>query len=334
MSNNSTKFLVKDQDVGNRLDIILVKLFPNLSRSNLKKFIEQRQVKVNDSIVVSASKKLKGNDSVEVNLIPQNVIKILPANIKLNIVYEDKDILIINKPAGMVVHPGAGNHNNTLVNALIYKYKKKLSNVNGDTRPGIVHRIDKETSGLLVVAKNNNAHSSLGKQFSNHTIKRKYQALSWGILRPLSGRIETLISRSRKNRQLMSATEISGKKAITNYKTINVFEIKDIPKISFIECELETGRTHQIRVHMAYKGCSLLGDQQYGKKNLKFKKINEEFENKLKVLNRQALHAKSLGFIHPSTKKFISFESKLPQDFKKILDLLNKLSNLNTKFSL
>ena len=254
-------------------------------------------------------------------------IKILPANIKLNVVYEDKDILIVNKPAGMVVHPGAGNYSNTLVNALMYKYKKKLSNINGTTRPGIVHRIDKETSGLLVVAKNNNAHSDLGKQFSDHTIKRTYQALSWGILRPLNGRIETLIGRSRKNRQLMSVTEISGKKAATNYRTIKVFEIKDVPKISFIECELETGRTHQIRVHMAYKKCSLLGDRQYGKKNLKFKKINEDFENKLKILNRQALHAKSLGFIHPTTKKFISFESKLPQDFKKILDLLNKLSH-------
>ena len=327
MSDNSTKFLITDQDAGSRLDIVLVKLLPSFSRSNLKKIIELKQVKINNSIVESASKKLKENDNVEINLIFKDKIKILPADIKLNIVYEDKDILIVNKPAGMVVHPGAGNYNNTLVNALIYKYKKKLSNVNGSTRPGIVHRIDKETSGLLVVAKNNNAHSNLGKQFSDHSIKRTYQALSWGILRPLNGRIESLIGRSRKNRQLMSVTEISGKKAVTNYKTVKVFEIKDIPKISFIECELETGRTHQIRVHMAYKGCSLLGDQQYGKKNIKFKKINEDFENKLKVLNRQALHAKSLGFVHPTTKKFMSFESKLPQDFKKILDLLNKLSH-------
>jgi 23S rRNA pseudouridine1911/1915/1917 synthase len=327
MSDNSNKFLITDQDVGNRLDVVLVKLLPNLSRSNLKKIIELKQVKINNSVVVYASKKLKKNDNIEINLITNDEIKILPSNIKLNIVYEDKDILIVNKPAGMVVHPGAGNRDNTLVNALIYKYKKKLSDINGNTRPGIVHRIDKETSGLLVVAKNNNAHSSLGKQFSDHTIKRTYQGLSWGILRPLNGRIETLIGRSRKNRQLMSVTEISGKKAITNYKTVKVFEIKDIPKISFIECKLETGRTHQIRVHMAYKGCSLLGDQQYGKKNLKFKKINKDFENKLKILNRQALHAKSLGFIHPTTKKFVSFETKLPLDFKKILNLLNKLSH-------
>jgi 23S rRNA pseudouridine1911/1915/1917 synthase len=264
---------------------------------------------------------------VEINLIPTQEIEILPKKIKIDIVHEDKDILIVNKPAGMVVHPGAGNYKETLVNALIYKYKSNLSDVNGTTRPGIVHRIDKETSGLLVVAKNNKAHSNLGKQFSDHTIQRTYQALVWGVLRPLNGKVETLIGRSRKNRQLMSVTEITGKKSITNYKTLKVFDIKDIPKISFVECELETGRTHQIRVHMAYKGNFLLGDQQYGKKNLKFKKINEEFEDKLKILSRQALHAKTLGFIHPTNKKLINFESKLPKDFQKILNLLNKLSH-------
>jgi len=327
MYNNSTKFSIKEDDSGNRLDVVLTKLIPDLTRSNLKKIIALKQVKINNSIEESPSKKLKADDLIEINLVPTEEIKILPTKIKLNIVHEDRDILIVDKPAGMVVHPGAGNHKETLVNALIYKYKNNLSDINGTTRPGIVHRIDKETSGLLVVAKNNKAHSNLGRQFSDHTIQRTYQALAWGVLRPLNGRIETLIGRSRKNRQLMSATEITGKKSITNYKTLKVFNIKDIPKISFVECKLETGRTHQIRVHMSYKGNSLLGDQQYGKKNLRFKKINEEFEDKLKVLSRQALHAKSLGFIHPTSKKLISFESKLPKDFKKILDLLNKLSH-------
>jgi len=327
MSNNSTKFSIKEGDTGIRLDVTLTKLIPDLTRSNLKKIIELKQVKVNNFVEKLPSKKLKTGDIIEINLIPTKDIKILPSKIKLDIVYEDKDILIINKPAGMVVHPGAGNYKNTLVNALIYKYKKNLSDVNGAIRPGIVHRIDKETSGLLVVAKNNKAHSNLGKQFSDHKIQRTYQALIWGVLRPLTGRIETLIGRSRKNRQLMSVTEITGKKSITNYKTLKVFNIKDIPKISFVECKLETGRTHQIRVHMAYKNNSLLGDQQYGKKNIRFKKINEEFEDKLKVLSRQALHAKSLGFIHPTSQKIIKFESKLPKDFNKILDLLNKLSH-------
>ena len=327
MSNNSTKFSIKEEDSQKRLDVILAKLIPDLTRSNLKKIIELNQVRINNLVENSPSKKLKTEDVVEINLISTEEIKILPTDIKLDIVYEDKDILIINKPAGMVVHPGAGNYKETLVNALIYKYKNNLSDVNGTTRPGIVHRIDKETSGLLVIAKNNKAHSSLGKQFSDHTIQRTYQALAWGVLRPLNSRVETLIGRSRKNRQLMSVTEITGKKSITNYKTLKIFNIKDIPKISFLECELETGRTHQIRVHMAYKGNSLLGDQQYGKKNIRFKKINEDFEDKLKILNRQALHAKSLGFIHPTSKKYINFESKLPKDFKKILDLLNKLSH-------
>ena len=326
MSDNSTKLLITEEDTGSRLDIVLTKLLPELTRSNLKKIIELNQVKINNIIINSPSKKLKINDNIEINLMPKQEIKIEPYKTKLNIVFEDKDILIINKPAGMVVHPGAGNYTETLVNALIYKYKK-LSDLNGSTRPGIVHRIDKETSGLLVVAKNNKAHAHLGKQFNDHSITRTYQALVWGVLRPLSGRIETLIGRSRKNRQLMSVTEITGKKAVTNYSTLKVFDIRDIPKISFVECQLETGRTHQIRVHMAYKGNSLLGDQQYGKRNLKFKKLNEEFAEKLKVLNRQALHAKNLGFIHPTTNKFISFESELPADFKKILNLLNKLSH-------
>jgi len=327
IKNNIVKFIIKKEDNMFRIDVTLAKFIPELTRSNLKKIIKLEQVKVNNITELSPSKKMKTNDSLEINLILPEKIKILPTKIKLDIVHEDKDILIINKPAGMVVHPGAGNYTQTLVNALIYKYKNKLSDINGNIRPGIVHRIDKETSGLLVVAKNNKAHSSLGKQFSDHTIHRTYQALVWGVLRPLNSRIETLIGRSRKNRQLMSATEITGKKSITNYKTIKVFNIKDVPKISFIECKLETGRTHQIRVHMAYKGNSLLGDQQYGKKNIKFKKINEDFENNLKILKRQALHAKSLGFIHPIKKEFMSFDSKLPKDFKKILDLLNKLSD-------
>ena len=327
MSNNSTKFSINEEDAGSRLDVILTKLIPDLTRSNLKKIIELKQVKINNFVEKSPSKRMKINDTIEISLVSKEEVKILPTKIKLDITYEDKDILIVNKPAGMVVHPGAGNFKNTLVNALIYKYKNNLSDINGTVRPGIVHRIDKETSGLLVVAKNNKSHANLGKQFSDHTIQRTYQALAWGVLRPLNGKIETLIGRSRKNRQLMSVTEITGKKSVTNYKTLKVFNIKDVPKISFLECKLETGRTHQIRVHMAYKGNSLLGDQQYGKKNLKFKKINEEFEDKLKVLSRQALHAKSLGFTHPTSKKIINFETKLPKDFKKILDLLNKLSH-------
>ena len=201
----------------------------------------------------------------------------------VNIVYEDREIIIVNKPSGMVVHPGAGNKENTLVNGLLYLYKKNLSTLSGLSRPGIVHRIDKDTSGLLVVAKTNFSHANLSKQFSNHTIKRKYLALIWGVIRPLRGKITTLLSRSKKNRQLMSISEISGKKAITNYKTLKVFSNKEIPKISLVECTLETGRTHQIRVHLSYKGNGLIGDKKYGRKKLEFRKINKKFE---KILSR------------------------------------------------
>jgi 23S rRNA pseudouridine1911/1915/1917 synthase len=320
------EFLVNKKNNGERIDVFLSKEITNLTRSYIKKLIEKNNVKLNKIINITPSTKIKTNDKIIINIIEEENLAIIPNKIKLDVVYEDNDLLIVNKPKGMVVHPGAGNYENTLVNALIYKYKNSLSNINGSSRPGIVHRIDKETSGLLVVAKNNLSHSSLGNQFSNHTIERKYQCLVWGVVRPLSGRIETLISRNKKNRQLMTVSDVNGKKAITNYKTIKVFNIKDIPKISFLECQLETGRTHQIRVHLKYKGVSLLGDKQYGKNNVKYKKINKEFYNLLSNLSGQALHAQTLGFLHPTKKRRVSFKSSLPSGFKKILDLLNNLS--------
>jgi 23S rRNA pseudouridine1911/1915/1917 synthase len=323
---NTIKFSVDVKDSGKRLDIFLAEKINEFTRSFLKKSIKEKQVKLNNLTLSNPSTKVKYKDQIIINIIEKNHQNITPKKIKLNIIHEDKDILVINKPKGMVVHPGANNYENTLVNALLYKYKKNLSDLNGTLRPGIVHRIDKETSGLLVVAKNNLAHANLGSQFSKHTIKRKYLCLSWGVVRPLNGKINTLITRDRKNRQLMTVSDINGKKAITNYKTLKVFDIKDIPKISLLECELETGRTHQIRVHLKYKGTSLLGDKQYGKKNIRFKKINNSFFIKLNKLSGQALHAKTLEFIHPKTRKWMSFSSDLPDSFKKILNLLENLS--------
>ena len=323
--NNSMKFLVLKKDEDIRLDVFLSKKIDQLTRSCIKKIINSKGVKINKETISLSSKKVRSNDVVEIEFKISKSDRLSPDKVKLDIQFEDKDIIIVNKPKGMVVHPGAGNHKNTLANGLIYKYKNKLSNINGELRPGIVHRIDKETSGLLVVAKNNLSHSKLGKQFSDHSIKRKYLCLVWGVIRPLQGRIETLISRNKKNRQLMTVSEINGKKAITNYKTVKVFNTKNIPKVSLIECELETGRTHQIRVHMKYKGVSLLGDNQYGKKNIKFKKINKDFLKFLSALKGQALHAKSLGFSHPTKNKWVSFESELPKDFRKLLNLLKKL---------
>ena len=325
--NNTIKFSVDEKNSGKRLDVFLTKNTKNLTRSFLKKLIEHNQVKLNKKIITLPSTKVKYNDQIIINITEKEQQNIKPKKIKLDIIYEDDDILVINKSKGMVVHPGASNYENTLVNALLFKYKKRLSNINGPLRPGIVHRIDKETSGLLVIAKNNLAHSNLSEQFSNHTIERKYICLTWGVLRPLNGKITTLISRDKKNRQLMTVSEINGKKAVTNYKTIKVFNIKDIPKISLLECELETGRTHQIRVHLKYKGTSLLGDKQYGKKNIQFKKINNDFFLNLNKLSGQALHAKTLGFTHPRTKKWMNFNSELPEGFKKILNLLENLSS-------
>ena len=297
------------------------------TRTHIQKFIKKGQLKINGNLIKAPSTKIKTSDELTLKVEVKKDKKIFLSNVNLNVVYEDQDILIINKPKGMVVHPGAGNFKNTLANALKYKYKNKLSNINGDLRPGIIHRIDKDTSGLLVVAKNNFAHSKIAKQFSDHTIKRKYQCLVWGVLRPLNGKINTLITRNKKNRKLMAVSDMNGKRAITNYKTIKVYNMKNIPKISFVECELETGRTHQIRVHLNFKGASLLGDNQYGKKNIRFKKVNENFLKILTKLEGQALHAKTLEFLHPSHNKIVSFNSQLPSEFKKILDLLNNLSS-------
>ena len=324
--NKTIKFLVDENNADKRVDVFLSEKIEFYTRTFIKKLIEQKNLRINGVITKTPATKIKTNDKIQINIIEKVESKLIPIKIKLDIIYEDKDILVINKPKGMVVHPGAGNYKNTLANALAYKYKKSLSNISGSLRPGIVHRIDKDTSGLLVVAKNNLAHANLSEQFSKHTINRKYVCLVWGVLRPLNSRIETLITRNKKNRQLMSTSEIIGKKAITNYKTLKVFTIKDVPKISLVECELETGRTHQIRVHLKYKKSSILGDNQYGNKNPKFKKINKKFLQILKKLNGQALHAKTLEFNHPTKNKKVAFNSKIPPEFEKMLNLLNNLA--------
>ncbi len=325
--NKTITFFAKDLDKKIRLDKFLTENLKSYSRSQIKKIIISKNIKINKKVVQLASQKIRENDHIEISIPKIKTEDIKPKKMDLDIVYEDEEIIVINKPSGLIVHPGAGNKNNTLVNGLINIYKKDLSNLNGEFRPGIVHRIDKDTSGLIVVAKNNRSHSHLSKQFVKHSIRRKYIALVWGVIRPLSGKISTLISRSKKNRQLMSVSEMSGKKAITNYKTLKTFSSNEIPKISLVECILETGRTHQIRVHLAFKGNPLIGDKKYGKKQKKFRKINHDFEKILSKFNRQALHAKNLGLIHPTKNTFLSFESKLPGDFKKILDFLDKFAN-------
>ena len=325
--NKTTTFFVEESSNNLRLDKYLASKLKTLTRSQIKKIILSENVSMNGKAVSSPAQKIRSGNSIEILIKEKKIEHIKPQKIDINIVYEDEEIIVVDKPSGIVVHPGAGNKEGTLVNALLHLYKKNLSTLNGLSRPGIVHRIDKETSGLLVIAKTNFSHANLAKQFSDHTIKRKYLALIWGVIRPLQGKINTLLSRSKKNRQLMSVSERNGKKAITNYKTLKVFNNKEIPKISLVECILETGRTHQIRVHLSYKGNGLVGDKKYGKKKLGFRKINKKFEKILSSFERQALHAKSLGFVHPTKNRFVNFESKLPKDFKKMLDFLEKFSD-------
>jgi len=267
---------------GYRIDKFLQLKISELSRTRLQDLILNGHVKLNSIIIKNASKKIKEKDEIKVNFPQPKETLIKPNNIPLDILYDDNDIIVINKPPGMVVHPGAGNYEKTIVNALLFKYKNNLSGIGGKLRPGIVHRIDKDTSGVIVVAKNDIAHINLSEQFSNHSIKRVYEALVWGSLKPQNGRINENISRSIRNRQLMAVRKEKGKISITNYITLKIFQNLNLPKISLVECRLETGRTHQIRVHMNFKGNSILGDNSYGKTKKKFKKIDLNIEKKNK----------------------------------------------------
>ena len=315
-------FIVKSEDNKTRIDILIKKKYPSISRNKIKNLILKSKLKINNQINIEPSKKTSTNDKIYFEIYEPETISIKPFDFKLDIIFEDDDLIVLNKPAGIIMHPGAGNYNNTIVNALMFYNKNSLSNVGGKSRPGIVHRIDKNTSGLVVIAKNNEAHEHLSKQFSNHTITRVYQLLIWGKVRPSQGRIETFIKRSSRNRQMMEANSLKGKRAITNYKTTEIFENEKTPTLSLLECKLETGRTHQIRVHMNYLGHSIVGDDKYKKKYKKLKNIDLNIQNSITKLNRQFLHAKTLGFIHPRTKKEMIFSSLLPQDLNNILKML------------
>ena len=313
--------LVGTQDDILRVDQFINKYEKDLSRSKIKNLILKKNLSINNKLNDDPSKKIKINDKISLIIPEPEEVNLKPFEYKIEIIYEDNDLLVLNKKADISMHPGAGNKDRTLVNALI-NYKKKLSNINGELRPGIVHRIDKHTSGLVVIAKNNFTHENLSNQFSEHSIERKYQTLVWGKLRPSNGRIETLITRSSKNRQLMSVSLSKGKNSITNYKTLEIFEKETVPTFSLIECKLETGRTHQIRVHMSYRGNNIVGDQKYKKKFKKLKNINKGLEKKIMNLDRQFLHAVSLGFTHPTKNKRMNFKSKLPNDLENILKSL------------
>ena len=317
-----SNFLVSEVDKNKRIDIFLNEQNKKLSRTRIKNLILKEKLKLNNEIINNPSKKISVGDKIVLQIPEQKEPSLKPYAFKLDIVYEDEDLLIINKPSGIIMHPGAGNYDQTIVNALIHYNKDNLSTIGEKLRPGIVHRIDKDTSGLIVVAKNNESHENLSIQFSNHTITRVYQLLIWGKLRPSSGKIDTFITRSSKNRQMMEVSNSKGKRAITNYKTLEVFENDKTPTLSLVECKLETGRTHQIRVHMTYLGNSIMGDGKYKKKYKRLKNIDTNLENSIYKLDRQFLHAKTLGFIHPKTNKEMVFSSILPQELENIIKLL------------
>lgn len=294
-------FIADEKQNNMRIDKALITgALSYMSRSNIQNLIENGLVKVNSKIV-KKSFKLSLNDNIEVVIPQAKELKIVAENIPLDIIYEDDDLLVVNKPKGMVVHPAPGNYTGTLVNALMYHCKDSLSGINGEIRPGIVHRIDKDTSGLLIVAKNDTAHNFLAKQISEHSFKREYEAIVYGELRD-SGEIDAPIGRSPKDRKKMAVTYTNCKQAITHYEVV-----EPLDGFTHIRLRLETGRTHQIRVHMAHIGYPVAGDSVYGPKKV----ITE--------LHGQCLHAKTIGFIHPTTKQYMEFNSELPQYFKQFL---------------
>ena len=319
---NKINYIVDFEDKNLRIDIFINKKNIELSRTRIKNLILNSNVMLNGSTLIDPSKKISEGDNISIIIPEPKKLSLKPYKFKLNIIHEDSDLIVIDKPAGIAMHPAPGNYDNTIVNALIDYDKDSLSNIGDELRPGIVHRIDKDTSGLIVVAKNNKTHEELSKQFNEHTITRVYQLLIWGKIRPSKGKINTFIKRSSRNRQMMEASLIKGKKAITNYETLEIFENEKSPTLSLIECKLETGRTHQIRVHMNYLGNSILGDTKYKKKYKKIKNIDIKLNNLITNLNRQFLHAKTLGFIHPKTNEEMIFTSILPQELEIILKTL------------
>ena len=305
--NNSFEYVVTDEYEGMRVDKLISELIDSFSRSYIKKLIDDKKVVCNDK-TVKASFVVSEGDHIVMEIPPIEVPDILPQDIPLDILYEDDDVLVVNKPKGMVVHPAAGHYKDTLVNAVMYHCKDKLSGINGVMRPGIVHRIDKDTTGSVIICKNDNAHQKIADQLKNHTVNRVYHAICYGIIKEDEGDIETLIGRSPSDRKKMAVVTSGGKFASTHYRVLKRFEDDNY---TYIECKLKTGRTHQIRVHMAHIGHPLLGDDIYAPSRKS--KFNTQ---------GQCLHAKILGFKHPTTGEYIETDAPLPEYFSHLLDVL------------
>ncbi len=315
--------IVTTEDVNLRVDIFLARYFNDFSRSKIQKLIHNKKIQLfrdgKKAILYDASLKVKLNDTLSVADMPQ-AENLIPKEIPIDVLFEDNYLVVLNKPAGLVVHPGAGNFDNTLVNGLLYHYKESLSSINGHIRAGIVHRLDKDTSGLLVVAKDDHTHAILAKQFELHSVQRNYRALVWGKPLKSKGIIKTFIKRSDTNPLKMMVNTTKGKLSVTNYQVLNSYH----NNLSLVKFTLETGRTHQIRVHMQHIGHSIVGDPVYSTNiNKYFNKLDPHIQTAIKQLNRQALHAYKLGFIHPITTNEITLEICEPPELQVIYEMLH-----------
>lgn len=313
---------------GLRLDKAVSNLLPEFSRTRLQGLIDGGECLVDGVVCTTPSRKVKEGEVVVIAIPPLEDATPVPENIPLDIVFEDDDVLVINKAAGMVVHPAVGHGSGTLVNALLYHCGESLSGINGVRRPGIVHRLDKDTSGLMMVAKNDHAHQHLSAQLQDRSLSRIYQALVLGVPFPFKGRVETLIGRHPSNRLKMAVVKGNGKEAATNYEVLEKFGDAMSEALSLVECRLESGRTHQIRVHMQHLGYPLIGDDLYGEQVTKSRSVmkkggfDDEAIARVIAFPRQALHAAEISFIHPRSEEEMSFSAPLPDDLSDLLDVI------------
>lgn len=321
MTSRSFTIVVPPHQTRERLDVFLTHHIENATRSKVHHAIELGLVTVNEKRV-KPSYKISPSELIHVTIPKPPPADVLPEDIRLDILYEDESIIVVNKAAGMVTHPAYGNYTGTLVNALLHHCNSRLSTVSDPTRPGIVHRLDKDTSGLIVVAKDDAGHAFLAKQFSQRTIEREYWAVIWGLFEEgkKKATIETALGRSKSDRKKIAVTTV-GKHAVTEYEIIEEFDY-----LSLVRLHLKTGRTHQIRVHLHHIGHPVFGDPTYGGRRIAWggteKRKKEEVEKLLKIISRQALHAKTLGFVHPVTREFMKFDSRIPADMHELLSVL------------
>lgn len=307
MEQKKVEFIVGEENSGERIDKYLSEELEEYSRSYIQNLITSGNITVDEKVIAKANHKLTGSEHIVIMIPELKEQEIEPENIPLDIIFEDEDIIVINKPKGMVVHPAAGHYSGTLVNALMYHCRENLSGINGELRPGIVHRIDMNTTGVLVVCKNDFAHRKIAEQLSVHSITRKYEAICYNAFREEGGTVDAPIGRNPVDRKKMAIDKKNGRRAVTHYRVL-----KNFRNFAHIECQLETGRTHQIRVHMSSIGHPLLGDDVYTSAKSPYR------------LEGQTLHARVLGFIHPRTDEYVEFEAPLPEYFKKILADLEK----------